>query len=67
MQQNGANRDLIDAIEIYQPPEFCAEYLTAQPKFQMNNNEQEFLERWKTYNRRKAVFVSDPYDTNSAM
>ena len=67
MQQNGSYRDLFDAIEIYQPPEFCAEYLTAQPKFQMKNNEQEFLERWKNYNRRKAVFISDPYDTKSAM
>jgi hypothetical protein len=67
MQPNGAYRDIFDAIEIYQPPEFCAEYLTCQPRFQMKDSEQEFMDRWKNYNRKKAVWVSDPYDTKSAM
>ena len=67
MQPNGAYWDIFDAIEIYQPPEFCAEFLTCQPKFTMNNNELDFLDRWKNYNWRKAIFVSDPYDTKSAL
>ena len=29
--------------------------------------QEKFLERYKTYNRQRAIFISDPYDTKSAM
>ncbi len=29
--------------------------------------QEQFLERYKKYNWKKATFVSDPYDTKSAM
>jgi len=67
MQQEEAYRNIIDAIEIKQPPEYCAEYLTAQPRFTMSFEEEKFLDRYRNYNRRKAIFVSDPYDTKSAL
>lgn len=67
MQPNWAYWDIIDAIEIYQPPEYCAEYLTCQPRFQLNNVEEEFLNRYKNYNWKKAIFISDPYDTKSSL
>jgi len=33
----------------------------------MNDNLLSFQERYKQYNRRKAIFISDPYDTKQAM
>ena len=66
-QPDGVYRNIIDSIEIQQPPEFCAEYLIWQPRFEMSTQQEKFLERRKTYNRRKAIYVSDPYDTKSAM
>ena len=67
MQPDGVYWNVIDSIEISQPPEYCAEYLTEQPRFTMNYEQEKFLERRKTYNRRKAIFVSDPYDTKSML
>lgn len=67
MQQNWAYWDIFDAVEVSQPPEYCAEYLSCEPRFEMTNTQQEFLDRWKNYNRRKAVFIDDPYDTKSAL
>lgn len=33
----------------------------------MNNNQEAFLRRYKDYNWKKAIFISDPYDTKVAM
>lgn len=58
---------IIDSVEISSWPADCADFLTCQPKFQMTTVQEKFLERYKNYNRKKATFVSDPYDTKSAM
>jgi len=44
-----------------------AEFMSCQPKFQLTDSQLEFLERYRLYNWRKAIFISDPYDTHSAM
>lgn len=67
MQPDGVYWNIIDAIEIEQPPEYCAEFLSLKPSFQMTRQQEEFLGRWMQYNWRKAIYVSDPYDTKSAM
>jgi len=59
--------NIIDAIEISNTPENCAEFLSCQPKFPMNTMQENFLERYKTYNRQRAIFIADPYDTKVAM
>lgn len=67
MQNDWVYRNLIDCIEIYQPPEFCAEFLVWQPRFNLEYHHEEFLKRFKTYNRKRAIRVSDPFDTDSSM
>lgn len=59
--------DIIDSIEINCSVTDIAEYLSCQPKFQMTDAQLEFLERYKLYNWKKAIFISDPYDTHSTM
>ncbi len=59
--------NIIDSLEINVTPEQCAEFLSCQPRFVMSMVQENFLQRWKTYNRQKAVFISDPYDTKVAM
>jgi len=67
LQPEGVYWNILDAIELTSTPQDCAEYLTCQPKFQMNTSQEKFLERYKQYNWRKAIFIADPYDTKSAM
>ena len=67
MQPEEANWNILDTVEVWQPPEYCAEFLTCQPRFAMNYEQDTFLDRYRNYNWRKAIFVSDPYDTKSAM
>jgi len=31
----------------------------------MNDNESKFYERYMSYNMKKAIFISDPYDTGT--
>lgn len=59
--------NIIDSIEVNSSPQDMAEYLAWIPKFQMNNSQLKFLERWKTYNRSNAIYISDPYDTHTKM
>jgi hypothetical protein len=33
----------------------------------MTKMQEDFLNRYRNYNFRKAVFIADPYDTKSAM
>ena len=61
------NINIIDSIEISATPEDCARFLTCNPTTQLTANQEKFLERYKRYNWRKAVFIADPYDTKSAM
>jgi len=44
-----------------------AEFMSCQPKFQLTDSQLEFLERYKLYNWKKAIFISDPYDTHSRL
>jgi len=67
IQPNGVYWNVIDSVEIKATPQDCAEFLTCQPRFQMTNTQEKFLNRYREYNWRKAIFISDPYDTKSAM
>jgi hypothetical protein len=58
---------IIDAVEVDKWPADCADFLSCQPKFQMTTPQEQFLERYKDYNWKRATFISDPYDTKSAM
>ena len=57
--------DIIDSIEINCDIPEMADFLTCTPKFSLKDNELAFLQRYKEYNWRTAVFVSDPYDTHT--
>lgn len=67
MQPDNQYRNIIDSVSIQNTPENCAEFLRCQPKFNMNTMQERFLARYKNYNRQRAVFIADPYDTMSAM
>jgi hypothetical protein len=66
-QPDWVYRNLIDYVEYNSTPEDSAYFLSAQPKWVLQDNQYKFLERYKTYNRKKAIFIADPYDTMSAM
>ena len=66
-QQNGVYWNIIDCIEFRSTPIDSAHYLRATPKMQMNNIMDEFMNRYKEYDYTRATFISDPYDTMSAM
>lgn len=59
--------NIIDYIEMSATPEDMASFLTCNPKWALETHHYNFLERYKNYNWRKATFISDPYDTKSAM
>lgn len=47
-----------------------AEFMTGKPKATLTNltdNHLVFLDRYRTYNRQKATFIDDPYDTHSRL
>ena len=59
--------DVIDCISINCSVTDMAEFMVWNPKFQLNNSQLEFLERYKNYNWKRATFISDPYDTHSKL
>lgn len=67
MQPNLHLWDIIDAVEVYSTPEDCAEFLRCTPKHQISDEENDFLQRYQTYNRQRATWISDPYDTMSKL
>lgn len=69
MQPNHENHfwDIIDTLTLNCKIEDLANMMSGAPRMQMNDIELEFYERYKNYNWRQAIFVSDPYDTNSAI
>jgi len=67
MQPDWAYWNIIDYVEYKSTPEDSAYFLTCQPKMQIDDYMYNFLERYKQYNWKRAVFISDPYDTKSAM
>ena len=67
MQPDWVYWNVINCLELQKTPEECAEFLSCQPKFVLTYSQEKFLNAYKTYNWRKALFVSDPYDTKSAM
>lgn len=67
LQQDWVYREAIDCVQVWQPPEFCAEYLIWQPKFAMTPAQEQFMQRFQSYNRKKATYITDPYDVDSAL
>lgn len=66
-QVDWAYRNIIDCIEYRSTPIDSANFLWATPKMQLNDLMIEFMDRYKEYDYKRATFVSDPYDTKSAM
>lgn len=67
MQPDGVYWNIIDYVEYKSTPEDSAYFLTCQPRMQIEDFMYNFMERYKNYNWKKAVFISDPYDTKSAL
>ena len=67
LQQNGNYLDIIDACEINCTPINAAHLCVAQPKCELNDAQYAFYQRYKDYDWRMWTYVSDPYDTKSAM
>jgi hypothetical protein len=44
-----------------------AEFMACKPSFQMDDEQLDFQARYRNYNWQKATFITDPYDTYSAM
>lgn len=58
---------VIDSIEINASPKKMAEFMSWVCKMNLTNLQQEFFDRYRTYNFRDAIFVSDPYDTHTTI
>lgn len=58
---------IIDSIEINCSVTNMAEIMSWTCKISLNNSQQEFFDRYRTYNHRQAIFISDPYDTHSML
>lgn len=67
MQPNGVYRDIIDYVEYKSTPEDSANFLWWTPKSILSDTQVMFMERFMQYNYKRAVWISDPYDTKSAM
>lgn len=59
--------NIIDCIEFNSTPIDSAYYLWCTPKMQIDDVMMRFMDRYKEYNYKMATFISDPYDTKSAM
>lgn len=62
-QQENQYINIIDSIEMNCSVTDMAEFLSCQPKFALTNAQSDFFDRYRNYNRRKATFIGDPYDT----
>ena len=71
IQPNWAYWDIVDTIEVTTNPLSMAKYLVTAPDMtlvkDLNNNQMAFLDRYKNYDWKMATFISDPYDTKSAL
>lgn len=59
--------DIVDCIQLNCSITENANYMAWIPKMEVNNVEYEFLQRYKTYDHKKATFVWDPYDSNTTI
>lgn len=59
--------NILDAIEVNCSVTEMAEFVSWSPRFALSNAQLEFLERFKIYNPKKAIYVSDPYDTHATL
>ncbi len=59
--------DIIDSIAMNGSVTDMAEFMACKPTFQMDDAQLDFQARYRNYNWQKATFITDPYDTNSAM
>lgn len=67
MQPDGVRWNIIDYVEFKATPEDTANFLRGTPKSQVSDIMMLFMDRFKNYNYKRAVWISDPYDTKSAM
>lgn len=67
IQPNGAYWNIIDSVEFRSTPIDIACFLACQPKMVLTDPMSEFFNRYKDYDWKRATFISDPYDTLSAM
>lgn len=67
MQPDWVYWNIIDYVEYNSTPEDSAYFLKWQPKMILTDYMANFLDRYRTYNYTRAIFISDPYDTKSAM
>ena len=59
--------DIIDSIAMNCSVTDMAEFMGCVPTFRMDDAQLKFQERYQKYNWRKAIFITDPYDTHSAL
>lgn len=59
--------DIIDCIQMNCSIVQMANFMAWVAKMELNNNEFDFLDRYRNYNWKMATFVSDPYDTNTSI
>lgn len=59
--------DIIDSISMNWSVTDMAEFMACKPSFKMDDAQLDFQARYRNYNWQKATFITDPYDTNSAM
>jgi len=59
--------DIIDSISMNGSVTDMAEFMACKPTFKMDDVQLDFQARYKTYNWKKATFITDPYDTHSTM
>lgn len=66
-QPDWAYRNIIDYVEYNSTPEDSAYFLWGQPKMLLDNQMNDFFNRYREYDYKRAIFIADPYDTKSAM
>ena len=59
--------NIIDYCEINSTPQDTAALMSWQPKCELNNAQYAFFNRYKNYLWQRWTFISDPFDTKSAM
>lgn len=67
MQPEDQYRNIIDSMEFNCSVDDMAQIARAEPVTRMTDAQLAFLDRYKKYNRQRAVFIADPYDTHSTV
>lgn len=67
MQPEHQYFNIIDACEFNCSVDDMVDIARNEPTVRLREAQLQFLERYKTYNYQRAVFISDPFDTNSTV